>query len=55
MLVLEAAGYDPLRAQQMEAELSRDWWERYEVYHNAAAKVANEQQRKAEQQSKRRR
>jgi len=28
-LLLEAAEYDPLRAQQLENELSEIWWERW--------------------------
>lgn len=32
MKILEAAGNNPLLAQQMEDELSGEWWERWETY-----------------------
>jgi len=31
VLVLEMAGYDPLRAQEIEAGLTQEWWERWLV------------------------
>ncbi|MFA5457715.1 MAG: hypothetical protein WC261_08815, partial [Synergistaceae bacterium] len=33
-VVLEAAGYDPLRAQEMEEKLTEIWWERWLVDRN---------------------
>lgn len=32
LVLLDATKGDPLRAQEMEAGLSRVWWERYQVY-----------------------
>ena len=32
VVVLDMADGDPLRAQEIEAGLSRDWWEKYMVY-----------------------
>ena len=29
VLVLEAAGHDPLRAMEIEEKLSREWWDRW--------------------------
>jgi hypothetical protein len=29
--ILEAGGYDPLRAQEIEAQVSQEWWERWWV------------------------
>jgi len=33
-VVLEAAGYDPLRAQEMEEKLTEVWWERWLIDRN---------------------
>jgi hypothetical protein len=30
-MLLEAADYDPLRAQEIEAQVSQVWWERWQV------------------------
>lgn len=38
-MLLEAAGGDPLRAQQMENELSPEWWEFYLIYRRAGGKT----------------
>jgi len=54
MLVLEAAQYDPLRAQEIEAGLTQTWWERWTAYHEAAARVAEQQAREAKMRAKRR-
>lgn len=35
--ILYAAGGDPLRAQQIEAELSEEWWDHFIEYTHAAA------------------
>ena len=32
LVILEAARFDPLRAQEIEAGLSEDWWTNYMVY-----------------------
>jgi hypothetical protein len=45
-IVLEAANNDPLRAQEIEANLSRDWWEKYLVYRQEQAEIAKAQERK---------
>jgi hypothetical protein len=29
LLILEAAGYDPLRAQEIEESVTQEWWERF--------------------------
>ncbi len=54
MSILEAAKYDPLRAQEIESGLSQVWWQRYQVYQHEAAKVANEQQKKIDRSMRRR-
>ena len=28
-LLLEAAGYDPLRAMEIEENITQEWWERW--------------------------
>lgn len=38
--MLEAAGFDPLRAQEIEAGVSAYWWERYLVDRNERMKAA---------------
>lgn len=40
--ILEAAGGDPLRAQEMEAGLTREWWEYWTIYHSERMKAAKE-------------
>lgn len=47
-IVLEAAGWDPLRAQDMEERLTQAWWERYRVFRKEREAVDEwEQQRKS--------
>jgi hypothetical protein len=46
LTILEAAKYDPLRAQEIEAGLSRVWWERYAIYQATAARLAKQEERK---------
>jgi len=41
-VILEAAGYDPLRAQEMEAQLSEEWWMRWLEDRNERVKAANQ-------------
>ncbi len=38
-VVLEAANGDPLRAMQMEVELSEEWWVRYVQARRARAEA----------------
>ena len=47
LLVLEAAQGDPLRAQVIEAELSRVWWERWLIYRQEQGKAIEIEERKA--------
>ena len=54
VLIMDAAQGDPLKAQQMEENLSETWWERWLEWHTATAKVADEQARKAQARAKRR-
>ena len=35
--ILEAAGGDPLRAQEIEDEISQDWWERWSLWNKLKA------------------
>jgi len=50
--ILEAAGEDPLRAQQIEMDISQEWWERYLLYRKEKGLAMKEQQRKMEQKQK---
>lgn len=45
VMVLEAAGDDPLRAQEMEGQLSQLWWDRWMVNRRFRAE-AQERERK---------
>jgi hypothetical protein len=47
LLILEAADFDPLRAQEIETHLERDWWELYLIYHHQNGVAQKEMQRKA--------
>lgn len=38
-MILEAAGWDPLRAQEIEAGLSERWWVNYLAYREQAARA----------------
>jgi hypothetical protein len=40
LMILEAAGWDPLRAQEMEANLSERWWMNYLAYREGASRAA---------------
>lgn len=42
MLMLEAANGDPLRAQQIEDELRRDWWYYWLTYAKEKSEAASE-------------
>jgi hypothetical protein len=46
LIVLEAAGFDPLRAQEMEEILTEEWWRRYYIYRVEYGKVLKERERK---------
>ena len=48
MLILEAANGDPLRASELERELTQGWWERYLVYRIEKAQAERDEQRKFE-------
>jgi hypothetical protein len=50
--VLEAAKGDPLRAQQIEKELTGYWWERWVLYQRESTKAEEERQRKAKLRAK---
>jgi hypothetical protein len=45
-VILEAAGYDPLRAQEMEEKLSREWWERWLADRNERVNADNQRRKK---------
>jgi len=45
-MILEAAGYDPLRAQEMEAQLSEVWWERWMADRNERVYASNNRSKK---------
>jgi len=45
-MILEAAGYDPLRAQEMETQLSEEWWERWLADRNERVNAANQRSKK---------
>lgn len=51
--ILEAANFDPLRAQQIETDLTQYWWDRWLLYtkENRAAQVASD--KKAARKAKR--
>ena len=51
MLILEAAGNDPLQAQPMEQELTGAWWNRYLVWRKEYAAYLEAQERKARRKS----
>ena len=41
ILLLEAAGYDPLRAMEIEDKISQEWWERWMLDRDMRVKKAN--------------
>ena len=45
-MLLEAADYDPLRAQQIENELTQEWWERWLVDREERVKAINHRSKK---------
>jgi hypothetical protein len=47
-LVMDAAGGDPLRAQAIYENVSRDWWEYFKLYRTEQGKHSKEQKRKFE-------
>jgi hypothetical protein len=47
LVILEMANYDPLRAQQIEQELSMDWYRRYVAYKSEAGALIREKKHKA--------
>jgi len=55
VVILDAADNDPLRAQEIEEGLSEFWWERYRIYRKEQSIAQQEEQRKAERQSRGRR
>ena len=42
VVILEAAGGDPLRAQEIENEVTQRWWERWVVVRKAKAQAAKD-------------
>lgn len=46
LIILEAAKFDPLRAQEIEAGLSEEWWTHYMVYRRNQGIVNREAERK---------
>lgn len=53
MLILESADHDPLKAQQIETDLSAAWWHRYMLYRQLYGSYMAEQERKSKRQSRR--
>ena len=45
--ILEAANGDPLRAQELEETLTKDWWLKYKAYSRVATQVMKAAERKA--------
>jgi hypothetical protein len=45
--ILEAAGNDPLKAQEWEQNLSAEWWHYWVSYNNERAEVIREKAAKA--------
>jgi len=45
-LILEAASGDPLRAQELEEKLTKDWWLKYRAYEKVMTTVMKEAERK---------
>ena len=41
-MILEAANGDPLRAQEIDEKLGREWWEYYLVYSHEKTQAMNE-------------
>lgn len=41
LMTLEAAGYDPLRAMEIEERVSQEWWDRYLLDRDQRIKRAN--------------
>ena len=39
MMILEAAKWDPLKAQEIEANLSERWWMNYLAYREGASRA----------------
>lgn len=52
-MVLEAAGNDPLRAQEMEESLSQLWWDRWIVDRKHRTKAQERERKKADAWQKR--
>lgn len=46
VLILEAAGGDPLRAAELEDSVSQTWWERYMLYRQEKAKADREERKR---------
>jgi len=44
--ILEAANGDPLRAQELEEKLAKEWWLKYRAYGKVATTVMKEAERK---------
>jgi len=41
MIILEAAGHDPLRAMEIEEQCTEEWWARYLVDRDARVETQN--------------
>jgi len=46
VLILEAASGDPLRAQEIEETLTKEWWLKYRAYGKVMTSVMKEAERK---------
>jgi len=47
VIILNAADNDPLRAQEIEEDLSQYWWERYLIYRKEQSIAQQEEQQSA--------
>ena len=47
VLILEAAKGDPLKAQELEEGLTKDWWMKYRAYGKAVTRIMKAQEQKS--------
>ena len=46
VLILEAAKGDPLKAQELEEGLTKDWWMKYRAYGKAVTRIVKAKEKK---------
>jgi hypothetical protein len=54
LFVLEAAGNDPLRAQEIEGNVNAIWWQRWLAYRRENTAAIKQQNKAAQRRSRRR-